>query len=153
MGTGSFAAVAFVQTNCRISTTPVAFGQYDPIVAHRSADLNATGAITVACVKGTAPTIALGAGANAAAGARRMRLAGESEFLDYQLYQPPTSQPAAPCAFPGARMWGAAGAEVFSASAAPSKTARTYNVCGTVRAGQNPRVGTYADIVIATVNF
>ena len=145
--------MAVVQTNCRISTTPVAFGQYDPIVAHRSADLNASGAITVACVKGTAPTIALGAGANAAGSARRMRLATESEFLDYQLYQPPTNQSAAPCAFPGARVWGAAGPETFSAGAAPSKSARTYNVCGTVRAGQNPRVGNYADTVIATVNF
>lgn len=142
-----------MHSNCHISTSPVAFGRYDPVVAHRSADLNATGTITVACVKGTAPTIALGAGANAASGARRMRLAAEAEFLDYELYQPPGTQPGLACAFPGARVWGSGAAGVFSATAAPSKSARTYNVCGTVRAAQNPRVGTYADTVIATVNF
>lgn len=141
-----------MHANCHVSTTPVAFGRYDPIVAHKSANLHAIGAITVACVKGTAPTIALGPGANAAGGARRMRLAPEPEFLVYELYQPAGSTPGAACAFPGARVWGS-GSDAFPASAAPNKAARTYNVCGVVPAGQNPRVGSYADTVVATVNF
>ena len=42
---------------------------------------------------------------------------------------------------------------LFTASSALSKAARTYNVCGSVPAGQNPSIGTYSDTVLATVNF
>jgi spore coat protein U-like protein len=153
VGTASFTALTFVHTNCRISTTPVAFGRYDPIVVNKTSNLNATGAITVACVKGTAPTIALGPGNNAEGSARRMRLQPDGGFLEYELYQPPSNVPGISCAFPGARVWGSSGANLFSASGAPSKNARTYQVCGTVPAGQNPSIGSYADIVVATVNF
>jgi spore coat protein U domain-containing protein, fimbrial subunit CupE1/2/3/6 len=153
VGTSSFTAQATVNTNCTILTTPVAFGGYDPIGAHRSADLNATGAITVACVKGTAPTIALGLGSNASGSARRMRDVPSGDFLGYELYQPPSNTPATPCSFPGATVWGTAGANLFSATSAPDKNARTYNVCGSVAAGQNPSIGTYSDTVVATVNF
>ena len=142
-----------MHTNCHISATPVAFGRYDPIVANRASDLNASGAITITCVKGTAPSIALGAGSHAAGATRRMRLGGEPSFLAYELYQPASNAPGAACAYGGARVWGGAGAEVFSASSAPSRHPRSFRVCGAVPGGQNPRVGSYADTVIATVNF
>ena len=153
VGTASFTALTSVHTNCRVSTTPVLFGRYDPIVANRAAGLNANGAITVACVKGTAPTIALGPGVSAAGSTRRMRLLFGDDFLVYELYQPPSSVPGIACAYPGVLVWGSAGANLFSAASAPSKNARTYQVCGTVTAGQNPRIGIYADLVVATVNF
>jgi spore coat protein U-like protein len=153
IGTSSFTAQASVNTNCTVVTTPVAFGGYDPIGAHRSSNLDATGSITVACVKGTAPTIALGLGNNASGSVRRMRDVPSGDFLSYELYQPPNNTPATACSFPGTVVWGSAGANLFSATSAPSKTARSYNVCGTVPAGQNPSIGTYADTVIATVNF
>ena len=38
-------------------------------------------------------------------------------------------------------------------SVAPSKAARTYNVCGTIPQGQDASAGVYNDIVVATVNF
>jgi spore coat protein U-like protein len=37
--------------------------------------------------------------------------------------------------------------------AAPSKAARTYNVCGSIPGGADVGVGAYADTVIATVTF
>ena len=153
VGTGTFLALAFVSKNCRISTTPVAFGRYDPIVANKSASLDASGAITVACVKGTAPTIALGPGANATGGARRMQRDAGGDFLAYELYQPPSTLPGIACQFPGVVVWGAAGTNLFAAASAPSKNPRTYRVCGSVPAGQNPSIGSYADVVVATVNF
>ena len=153
VGTSSFTAQASVNTNCTILTTPVAFGGYDPIGAHRSANLDATGSIIVACIKGTAPTIALDLGSNASGSARRMRDAPSGDFLGYELYQPPSNTPATPCSFPGAVVWGTAGANLFTATSAPNKNPRTYNVCGSVPAGQNPSIGTYSDTVIATVNF
>lgn len=153
VGTASFTALTFVNTNCRISATPVAFGRYDSIAANKTNNLNATGAITVTCVKGTAPTIALGPGNNASGSTRRMKLVPDGGFLAYELYQPPSNAPGIGCAFPGATVWGSAAANLFSAASAPSKNARTYNVCGTVPSGQNPSIGSYADTIVATVNF
>jgi len=48
---------------------------------------------------------------------------------------------------------GSAGGNLFSPTAAPAKTARIYNICGTAAAGQDPAIGTYADAVVATVTF
>lgn len=153
VGTGSFTALALVQTNCRVSTFPVLFGRYDPIVAHKTEALNASGTISVACVRGTAPTIALGPGLSAEGSARRMRQLFGDDFLAYELHQPPSNVPGIACAYPGAVVWGNAGANLFTAASAPSKNARTYQVCGTVPPGQNPRIGIYVDVVVATVNF
>jgi spore coat protein U-like protein len=153
VGSASFTALASVHTNCRVSTTPVFFGRYDPIGANRTNSLNASGAITVACVRGTAPTISLGPGISAAGATRRMRLLFGHDFLVYELYQPPSNVPGIACAWPGVQIWGSTGANLFSAAGAPSKNARTYQVCGSVLAGQNPHMGIYVDLVVATVNF
>jgi spore coat protein U-like protein len=131
----------------------VVFGSYDPVGTHRTADLNSVGAVVVACVKGTNPTIALGTGMHASGTQRRMRDTANSDYLAYELYHPSSNAAGAPCSFPGTTPWRAAGANLFSATAAPSRTARTYNVCGTVAAGQNPLIGTYSDTVVATVSF
>jgi spore coat protein U domain-containing protein, fimbrial subunit CupE1/2/3/6 len=156
-GTSTLTALASVNTNCSVATSAVAFGTYDPITvnappASGGVDLNATGSITVTCVKGTAPTIGLDLGAHASGSTRQM-LSGAANFLTYELYQPPNNAAGTACAFPGTTVWGTAGVNLFSPSAAPSKAARIYNICGTVAAGQNPAIGTYADAVVATVTF
>ena len=140
-------------TNCQISSTPLAFGRYDPIGEHKTQALDAQAAITVACVKGTGPTIALGPGNYSSGGVRRMQRLESADYLTYELYKPISNLADASCAFPGTDVWGASASSLLTATSAPSKLARTYNVCGTVHAGQNPLVGTYADVVIATVNF
>lgn len=149
-GTSSLTAIASVPGNCSVSTTPVAFNTYDPIVVNLSAALNATGSVTVTCVKGTAPVIALGLGSHASGAVRRM--SSGADFLAYELYQPPGTAPGTPCSFPALSVWGSAG-NAFSTTAAPSKNPRVYSICGTVPAGQNPSVGTYTDTVVATVIF
>lgn len=153
VGTSTFTARASVATSCTISTSAVTFGNYDPIVVNKAASLNAIGSVTIACVKGTTPTIALGLGNNATGSTRRMKDAVSGDFLVYELYQPSSSAANAACSFPGSVVWGSAGASLLTATSAPSKAARSYNVCGTVSAGQNPTVGTYTDTVNATVNF
>jgi spore coat protein U-like protein len=153
VGTSSFTAQALVPSNCTISASPLAFGAYDPIGANRTTSLNATSSITVTCVKGTTPSIALGNGLNASGTTRRMRDTPSGDFLIYEIHQPSSVTPGAPCSFPGTTVWGSSGGAVLSAGAAPSKAPRGYNVCGSVPAGQNPSVGTYADTVVATVNF
>lgn len=150
-GTSSLTATASVNTNCSVATASVAFSTYDPIVANVTAPLNATGSITVTCVKGSAPVIALGLGNNANGSTRRMT-DGASHYLVYELYQPPGTTPGIPCSFPGTTVWGT-GTSALSAGAATNKNPRIYYVCGTVAAGQNPSVGTYSDTVVATVTF
>ncbi|MGA8050162.1 MAG: spore coat U domain-containing protein [Burkholderiales bacterium] len=153
VGTSTLTARTQVNTNCTIATTAVAFGGYDPIGANKTSNLNSSGVITIACVKGTTPTIGLGLGSNATGSTRRMRNTASANFLQYELYMPSTTVPNAPCTFPGTTVWGNAGANLFNAGSAPSKNARSYNVCGTVPAGLNPVIGIYQDTVVATVNF
>ena len=147
-GTSTLTAMASVNTNCAVAAAAVAFGTYDPITtngppASGGVNLNSTGSITITCAKGAAPTIGLNLGANASGGIRRMR--SGAFFLTYELYQPPNNAAGTACAFPGTTVWGTAGANLFSPSAAPDKSARIYNICGTAPAGQDPAIGTYSD--------
>jgi spore coat protein U-like protein len=143
-----------VGTNCSISTVAITFGNYDPIGTNLTNDLNAPGSIVIACVKGTAPTIALGLGNNASGNTRRMFDSTAADYLTYELYQPPSNVAGAACTYPGSTVWRTSGANLFSPTSALTKAARTYFVCGTVPKAQNPSIGTnYADTVVATVNF
>ncbi|HUH93755.1 MAG TPA: spore coat U domain-containing protein [Casimicrobiaceae bacterium] len=151
--TANLAVSASVTANCTISTSAVAFGAYDPVVANAATALNATGSVTIACTKGSAPTITLGLGGNASGSQRNMKLGSGSDLLAYELYQPPSTTPATACSFPGTTVWGTSGSNIFTPTSPGSKAARTYNVCGTVAAGQDVSVGSYTDTVVATVNF
>lgn len=153
-GTGTMTAQASVNTNCSITTTAVAFGAYDPIVANKTAALNnGAGTVSVACVKGSTPAIALDLGLHASGTTRRMQHATTlTEFLPYELYQPPNATPSTPCAFPASTVWGSGGA-AFSPGAAADKNARSFFVCATVAGGWNVEVGTFSDTVVATVTF
>ena len=150
----NLAVSASVTANCTISTSAVAFGAYDPVSANASSALNGSGSVTVACTKGSAPSITLDLGANPSGAQRNMLVTGGgADVLAYQLYQPPSTTPSTACSFPGSQVWGTTGGAIFTPTAPTSKTGRTYNVCGTVAAGQDVAVGSYQDTVVATVNF
>lgn len=149
----NLAVSAAVTANCTISTGALGFGSYDPVVANAATALNGTGSVTVACTKGSAPTIALDLGLNGASPLRQMKITGVgTDLLQYQVYQPPNTTPGTACSFPAATVWNA-GAGIFTPTAPATKAARTYNVCGTVLAGQDVSVGSYQDTIVATVNF
>ena len=137
---------------CTISTGAVAFGAYDPIVTNASTPLDASGTVTITCTKGSSTTLGLGLGTNPSASVRRMKDSG-SNMMTYELYQPPDSTPGTACSFGSPSVWGNSGVGLFTPAAAPSKSARTYNICGQVAAGQDLPFGNYSDTVIATVNF
>lgn len=143
--TSNLSVSATVAANCTISTGAVSFGTYDTLA---SGNLDATGSVAVACTKGTAPTITLGNGANYSGG---RRLSDGSEFITYELYHPSSTTPGAACAY--TQSWGTAGGAIFTATSAPSKASRTYNVCGRATLGQDVGAGSYTDTVVATVNF
>jgi spore coat protein U-like protein len=139
-----------VPANCTISTGTLAFGAYDPVFANAATAQNGTGSITVACTAGSAPNITLGLGANAAGAVRRM--ASGAERLTYELYKPPDTTPGTACGTL-TTVWGTAGVNIFTPTSPASKAARTYNVCGSIAAGQDIGVGAYSDTVVASVNF
>lgn len=146
-----------VNANCTISTTPITFGNYDPIGANSATGsaLNAPGTISITCLKTSAPTIGLGQGNNFS-GTRRLKDPPSGDFLAYELYQPSLATPGAACTYAGT-VWGTTG--TYGTTFTPSATwsalkVFTFNVCGSVAKGQNPTVGTgYQDTVVATVNF
>ena len=65
------------------------------------------------------------------------------EFLKYELYKDSTH----------ATRWGNTTDTALDIPAAPSQTARRFNVYGRVPAAQTAAVGNYTDTVLATVNF
>jgi len=139
--TGNVGVSATVSKNCSITTTAVAFGAYDPVVANATAPLDGTGSVVVTCTKGAGTRIDLGLGANVAGTTRRM--AGGTDFLTYQLYQN-TGRTA---------VWGSGAAAGLTIPVAPSRVARTFTVFGRVPAGQDVAAASYNDAVVATINF
>lgn len=149
----ALSVTASITANCTITTTAVAFGAYDPVVANAATPLNATGTVTIACTKGSAPNITLGLGAHASGSQPNMLNGGNADVMAYNLFQPPNNTPGTACTFPASQAWGTSGAAIFTPTVPTGKAARTYNICGTVGAGQDISVGSYTDTVVATVNF
>ena len=159
--TGSTAVLgvsAAVAGNCLISATALSFGLYESLQANATSPLNASGSVSIACTKGTAPRISMDLGQNSNAGKRYMALiastsASTAGTLHYEIYQPPSPAPGTGCSFPGTTLWGSSSGEVFAPNPPGSRAPRTYSVCGTIPPGQFATMGTYADTVVATVNF
>jgi spore coat protein U-like protein len=139
--TANLSVSATVAKNCSITTTAVAFGAYDPIVTNAVAPLDGTGSVVVTCTKGAGTRIDLGLGANASGTTRRM--AGGGDFLTYELYQTTART----------TVWGSGAAAGLTIPVAPSKAARTFTVYGRVPGGQDVTATSYADTVVATINF
>jgi spore coat protein U-like protein len=140
-----------VSANCTVTTSSLDFGAYDPIGTQRTNDLDVvTNQISIACVQGSVPTIALGPGNNSShAVATTRSMSSGTDYLDYELYQPSNTTPNASCSF--SVVWG--GGNLFSPGTPSTKASRSYRICARVRFGQDPSVGTYTDTVTATVNF
>ncbi len=132
---------ADVKAMCTIATNAIAFGDYDPIVANASANLDGAGAVRIACTKSVSPNIGLGLGANASGAVRRMT--NGTDFLSYELFSNSSRT----------TVWGNASGSWLAAGAATSKAERSFDVYGRVAPGQDVSVGAYTDSVVATVNF
>jgi spore coat protein U-like protein len=133
---------ATVTKNCTITTAPVAFGNYDSVATNATAPLDGVGTITVKCTKGAAAKVGLSAGSNAQGATRRMAQ-NATDHLTYELYKD-TGR---------ATIWGNTATTGLDVPAAPSQVARPFTVYGRVAQAQEATVGSYADTVVATVNF
>jgi spore coat protein U-like protein len=139
--TANLGVSATVAKNCSITTTAVAFGAYDPVVANAVAPRDGTGSVVVTCTKGAGTRIDLGLGANAAGTVRRMT--GGGDFLTYELYTTTART----------TVWGSGAVAGLTIPVAPSRAARTFTVYGRVPGGQDVTAASYADTVVATINF
>ena len=133
---------ATVVSQCTISApNTLAFGNYDPVSANATTDLDASTTFSVACTKG-APSVWIGlnTGANASGSTRRM--ASGAERLAYEIYSDSGRS----------SVWGNTSGTGVSYTST-SKAATNLTVYGRVPAGQDVGAGSYADTVVATVNF
>ena len=147
---------AKVSQACSISTVGggIAFGTYDPIGTNATAALYANGSVTVTCSKGsTGVTIGMDSGKQPLADQRQMKGATGTTPLKYGIFQPPSTVPSAACTVPGTVAWTGVGTGLLTLDIAPTKEARTYNVCGVIPGGQDVTVEAYSDTVTATLNF
>ena len=135
----TLAVSATVAPNCTISTLPLDFGAYDPIVTNASAPRDASGTVRVACTSGATTTVTLDTGLNPSGGLRRMK-AGASNYLNYSLFSDPGY----------AIAWGT-GTDAVGHTGTGTQT--DLLVYGRITQGQNVPAGSYADTVTAVVNF
>lgn len=131
---------ASVDANCTITSGALAFGSYDPIVAHHSTALDGTGSVTITCTQGAVTNVELGLG-NQPSGTTR-RMVNGTHFLTYEIYQDASRTV----------VWGT-GANKLDTGTAPDDNPRSFTAFGRIPAGQNAAVGAYSDTVVATVNF
>lgn len=141
---------ATVAATCDISTTSVAFGNYDPTLSSAS---NSTGTVTLTCVKGSLPVVSLDLGSNPVGTVRHMKGTG-TDVLSYELFQPANNAVGTNCAGTETVVWGdGTNGSQFSATAAADTLGRSYNICGRIPAGQNVGADSYSDTVTAKVDF
>ena len=162
IGSGAWAAgsnsatlsvTSSVAQTCTVTTSPLAFGAYDPIAVSA---LAGTGSVSVKCTKGSSGiTIDLNAGSHVSGSQRRMLGGTSGDFLNYDVTQPATTTPWTSCA--GSTVWGSTvGGSVYTPSGVTwsAAAAQAFTVCGSVPAAQDVSVdGSYTDTVIVTVNF
>ena len=140
--TGAVAVTATVTTECNITVTALAFGEYDPVVAHQTASLDGTATITLTCTKGAVASVALSLGLNASGSTRQMR-SMTGDRLTYELHQDSSRL----------FVWNEEITSLLTLGPALSMAPRDLTVYGRVFGGQDVRAGTYTDSVLATVNF
>lgn len=148
--TGTLTVSATVTAHCTVTTTDLAFGNYDPNAA--TAQDSSAGKISTICTKGSTPIIALGQGSNPtgistdAAPERQMSDGATTpSMLAYNLYTDSTY----------GTVWGntpTTGVTQASASA-DGTTAVDTTVYGRIAANQYVPAGSYSDSVVVTISF
>ena len=128
---------ASIAARCDVSTTGIAFGNYDP-----TANTDQTGTITIQCTKGTSATISLDEGALPAG--RQMTGGVVGDLLTYELYSDAGRT----------TVWGLGNSGSTVNYLAADSSPQNLTVYGRIPLGQvNASVDTYSDIVVINVQF
>jgi spore coat protein U-like protein len=142
--TTTFAVAATVQPRCTASATALGFGSYTP----GNGALTASSNIAVNCTKGTAYTIALGAGTTSGDSFTQRLMASGTNTLQYNLYTTPTFT----------AVWGDGTGKTATqaGTGAGTGTASTFKVYGQLpdsAANQAAVPGSYTDTITVTVTY
>ena len=126
-------------TSCTISSTPVAFGNYD--VFSTTAD-DSTGVITYRCNRQRSITVELSTGSGGSYSPRKMKQGALT--LSYNLYRNSSRT----------TIWGngSSGTSRYSATAQANTTVNV-TVYGRIPARQDATVGSYTDTITVTITF
>lgn len=139
--TADITVSAQISANCTISAGNMQFGAYDPIVANSGtgSDVTATADITTTCTSGSSPLINLSLG-DFSNGAGLRQMASGANRLSYNLYSDNGHN----------ALW-----DVNSdvPATTPDGTPHVNTVFGLLPKGQNKPVGSYSDVVVASVSF
>lgn len=120
------------------SATGVAFGAYDPIGANATTPRDATGQLRYRCRR-AGPLVSLSAGGGGSFQPRQLRQGGRT--LGYNLYRDAGRT----------QIWGDGTPGTFTLLGQPGN--RTLAIHGRVFPGQAAAAGSYADTIVATLNF
>jgi spore coat protein U-like protein len=134
----SFTANATVLNNCLVSAQNINFGATGVL----SANVDATGQLTVTCTPTTSYTVALNGGTTGSPPASRKMSKG-SETVTYGLYKDAARS----------QVWGDAGTPGSTVSGTGTGLVQTLSVYGRVPPQATPSPGTYSDTVIVTVTY
>ncbi|MDD2582710.1 MAG: spore coat U domain-containing protein [Desulfuromonadaceae bacterium] len=131
--------------NCSIATTPINFGNYD-VFSNQA--LDSSGTITVDCnnpdQKPIKIDISINSGSSGKFNPRQMQGANGTDRLNYYVFTDPS----------GAAIWGdGTGGSSIVSTIVTKNSILNSNVYARIPAGQNVSVGTYTDLLTATVSW
>lgn len=134
---------ASVVPNCRVDIQPMAFGLYDPLLAHASAPLHAQAEMSLLCTRNVPANIELDQGSYGTSVRARLLGLGTGR-LGYGLFVDATRS----------RVWGiGSDALVLNGNEREGSDPLTLTIYGVIPPAQEVMAGDYTDIVTARVNF
>jgi spore coat protein U-like protein len=132
---------ATVTANCTVSTSPLAFGNVNPL---SGADVDGAGGITVTCTNGTGWDASAGIGGGSGASFASRRMTAGANLLNYNLYTDAGRT----------TVWGDGTGSTALISDTGSGVAQSVTIYGRVPLGQTTvPPGAYADTVSVTVTY
>src|SRR5262249_40741713 len=135
---GSTVWTASVSSNCNVSSSNVNFGSSGTITAN----VDATGTLSVQCTNTTPYTVALNGGNSGASDPTQRKMSKAAETITYGLYRDATRS----------QSWGStSGTNTVGGTGTGANQGLT--VYGRVAAQTTPSPGTYTDSVVVTVTY
>ncbi len=142
----TIAVTANINSSCVITANPLAFGNYDPLVGNKTADLDAQTNITVQCVDEMNATVSLDQGLYPASGStpaiplRQLQCEDQDDPLAYFLYADASHT----------TVWGS---DTSTQPLLADGTPHDYTIYGVIPHGQMGEAEAYSDTVTATVIY
>ena len=141
--TAKMDVTALITPNCRMTLTPLNFGDYDPLGANSSQELDATATVTLTCTLNSVATITIDGGQHPAGSNLSRQLASTDQRLSYEIFRDAART----------QVWASGSNALRYVSLTGISSASELTVYGRIPPGQEVAAGSYNDVVTATVDF